>query len=45
MTGEMMDIKSDCIILEGVTCTSDYHRLCTRNTYPYWREAWLEKID
>jgi hypothetical protein len=45
MTGEMMDIKSDCIILEGVTCTSDYHRLCTRNIYPYWREAWLEKID
>lgn len=45
MTGEMIDIKSDCIILEGVTCTSDFHRLCTRNTFPYWREAWLEKIE
>jgi hypothetical protein len=43
-TGKMIHIKSDCIILEGVTCTSDYHRLCPRGIYPYWREVWLEKI-
>ena len=29
-TGEMIDIKSDCIMLEGVVCTGDYHRFCTR---------------
>ncbi len=43
-TGEMIDIKSDCIILEGVVCAADYHRFCTRAIYPYWREIWLEKI-
>jgi hypothetical protein len=44
-TGEMIDIKSDCIILEGVVCLGDYHRFCTRAIYPYWREIWLDKID
>jgi hypothetical protein len=44
-TGRMIHIKSDCIILEGVTCTADYHRLCPRGIYPYWREIWLEKIN
>ena len=43
-TGEMVDIKSDCIILEGVVCAADYHRFCTRAIYPYWREVWLEKV-
>jgi hypothetical protein len=44
-TGKMVHIKSDCIILEGVSCTADYHRLCPRGIYPYWREIWLEKIN
>jgi hypothetical protein len=44
-TGEMVEIGSDCIILEGVVCAADYHRFCTRAIYPYWREVWLEKID
>lgn len=44
-TGEMIEIGSDCIILEGVVCAADYHRFCTRAIYPYWREVWLEKID
>lgn len=44
-TAEMIDISSDCIILEGVVCASDYHRFCTRAIYTYWREAWLEKVE
>jgi hypothetical protein len=44
-TGEMVDIKSDCIILEGVVCAADYHRFCSRAIYPYWREIWLEKTE
>jgi hypothetical protein len=44
-TGEMVDIKSDCIILEGVVCAADYHRFCSRAIYPYWREIWLEKVS
>jgi hypothetical protein len=43
-TGKMIRIKSDCIILEGIICTSDWHLFCTRSTYPYWREIWLERI-
>jgi hypothetical protein len=44
-TGEMIDIKSDCIMLEGVVCKADYHRFCTRKIYSYWREIWLERVD
>jgi hypothetical protein len=44
-TGEMIGIKSDCVVLEGVVCAADYHRFCTRAIFPYWREVWLEKID
>jgi hypothetical protein len=43
--GEMIEIKSECIILEGVICAADYHRFCTRAIFPYWREIWLEKVD
>ncbi|MCA1569560.1 MAG: hypothetical protein LC798_04410 [Chloroflexi bacterium] len=43
--GEMIEIKSDCIILEGVVCAGDFHRFCTRAIYSYWRELWLEKLD
>jgi len=42
-TGKMIRIKSDCIILDGIICTSDWHLFCTRSTYPYWREIWLER--
>jgi hypothetical protein len=43
-TGKMMELKNPCIILEDVICTSDYHRLCPRGIYPYWREIWLERV-
>jgi hypothetical protein len=43
--GEMVEIKSDCIILDGVVCASDFHMFCTRGIYSYWREIWLERID
>jgi hypothetical protein len=43
-TGKMMEFGNPCIILEDVICTSDYHRLCPRAIYPYWREIWLERV-
>jgi hypothetical protein len=43
-TGRMLHLKNPCIILENVICTSDYHRLCPRGIYPYWREIWLERV-
>lgn len=44
-TGEMMDLPGDCIVLDGVTCTAEYHRLCRRRIYPYWRELWLTRAE
>jgi hypothetical protein len=44
-TGEMLSINSDCIIIEGFICKGDYHRFCPRSVYPYWREAWLKRVD
>ena len=41
----MVEIKSDCIILDGVVCPGDFHMFCTRGIYSYWREIWLERVD
>jgi hypothetical protein len=43
-TGRMMRLK-DCVILDEVTCLGRYHRFCPRAIYPYWREAWLRRVD
>jgi hypothetical protein len=43
-TGKMVYMKSPCIILDGAVCQSDYHRLCPRAIYPYWRENWLKRV-
>lgn len=42
-SGKMITMKNSCIVLEGVVCRSDFHRLCPRAIYPYWREAWLKR--
>ena len=44
-TGRMIDTKADCMVLEGVVCVPDHHRFCPRDIYPYWREAWLERVE
>jgi hypothetical protein len=44
-TGEMIHIPGDCIILDGVTCRSEYRLFCPRADYPYWREIWLSRVD
>jgi hypothetical protein len=38
----MIHVKSDCIVLDEVTWSSDYHRLCWRSIYRYWREIWRD---
>jgi hypothetical protein len=42
-TGEMIEIKSDCLILDGMMCRGGYYRLCSRSGYEFWREIWLER--
>jgi hypothetical protein len=44
-TGKMQRLRNPCIVLQDVVCTSDYHRLCPRGIYPYWREIWLERVE
>ncbi|MDT0353778.1 hypothetical protein RM445_30250 [Pseudonocardia sp. DSM 45834] len=43
-SGRMLTMKTPCIVLADVTCTSDYHRSCPRSIYSYWREIWLERV-
>ncbi len=44
-TGKMMNMKYPCIFLEGVVCQSDFHRLCPRAIYSFWRESWLMRAS
>jgi hypothetical protein len=44
-SGRMLTLPRDCIMLEGVTCQSDYHRFCPRAIYSYWREIWLRRVE
>ncbi|EFL04621.1 predicted protein [Streptomyces sp. AA4] len=43
-TGRMLRLR-DCVVLEDVFCRSLYHRFCPRAIYPYWREAWLRRVE
>ena len=45
-TGEMINLKSDCYILDGVVCKgymSEGRWFCPRAIYPWWRQAWLQE--
>ncbi|MFF3442177.1 hypothetical protein [Streptosporangium sp. NPDC002721] len=44
-TGRMLQMKSPCIILEGVVCAGAYSVGCPREFVPFWREIWLERIE
>jgi hypothetical protein len=46
VTGEMMQMKNPCIILDGVVCRAEYSQqrlLCPRAIHPFWREIWLQR--
>jgi hypothetical protein len=43
-TGEMLEMRNPCIVLEGVFCEGVYNGSCPRAIPPYWREVWLERI-
>jgi hypothetical protein len=47
-TGRMINIKTDAYVLDGVVCTGDCSPsrwLCPREITPYWRGAWLQRVD
>ena len=43
-SGRMVRLGTDALMLDGIVCPGDYHRLCARSIYSYWREIWLEKL-
>jgi hypothetical protein len=46
-TGQLIELKNDCLVLEGVTCGGKFTKpfLCPRGMSPYWREVWLERAE
>jgi hypothetical protein len=47
-TGRMIELKNDCIVLEGFVCSGDRSFgsvFCPREAYPLFREAWLRRAD
>ncbi len=45
-TGRLLELKNDCVILEGLYCSGVDKRsrlFCPRAPYYYWREAWLRR--
>ena len=47
-SGEMIELKTDAVILDGVICQgydSIGRWFCPRAIYPWWRECWLHKAD
>ncbi len=47
-TGKMVELLSDCLVLEGVVCSgerSSWRYFCPRGIYPWWREAWLRRVE
>lgn len=47
-TGKMIEISNDCLILDDVVCRGEdgcwAFLFCPRGTYPFWREAWLQRV-
>jgi len=47
-TGQMVVMKTPCIILDSVVCQARYSNsrmLCPKSMFPYWREIWLERVN
>jgi len=48
-SGRMLEFKRyRCISLEGVVCSGDRATgvwFCRRDLYPFWREAWLKRVE
>lgn len=47
-TGQMIELKTDCVSLEGAVCAGEFSTrrwLCSRAIYPYWRESWLRRVE
>ena len=41
-SGRILEMKTPCIVLEGLDSSGEYLRFCTQHEVLFWREAWLE---
>ncbi len=44
-TGEVRQLKSPTVFLEGTYCDGERHQGCDRACFHFWREAWLKRIS
>lgn len=47
-TGLMLDLRNECISLEGGVCSGDLSTgrwFCPRKIFSYFRESWLERVS
>jgi hypothetical protein len=47
-TGRMLKIPKDCLILDGAVCSGERSAgrwFCPREIYPFWREAWVQRVE
>jgi hypothetical protein len=44
-SGRMLRMKIPCVVLEGVDASGEHVRFLAQHDYPFWREAWLERVD
>jgi hypothetical protein len=46
--GEMIELKSDCVTMEGVICSGELSPVrwfCPRGIQSFWRDIWLTRVD
>jgi hypothetical protein len=44
-SGRMLQMKTPCVILDGVDCSGEYMSFSPQHDFPFWREAWLERTE
>jgi hypothetical protein len=44
-SGKLLELKTPCAILDGVTARGDFYWFNPQNDYILWREIWLERLD
>lgn len=44
-SGEMIQLRTPGIILDGACGSGEFLRFCPQNEYVFWREIWLSRVD
>jgi hypothetical protein len=44
-TGRMQQMKTPCIVLDGIVCEGANNGSCPRAWVCFWREIWLERVE